>query len=159
MKSRWKRLRRRPRAVLTFAGWPLRWRYWSAFRCRGCEEWSRSTVGVRRQRRFRQLYPEGKSLPNAVLRITVTVLMLELSYRIVPNSALDGNYSERRASTGLTLAARAAGTADAITAAARMTNAEIIKRSTPGSCTWLRREVGDTSLPTGDSERGVHSVK
>ena len=41
-------------------------------------------------------------------------------------------YSERSASTGFTLAARAAGTADAVTAAARITKAETTKRSMSG---------------------------
>ena len=49
-----------------------------------------------------------------------------------PNLAF---YSERSVSTAFTLAARAAGTADAITAAASSTTADAMKASAPGSCT------------------------
>jgi AcrR family transcriptional regulator len=45
------------------------------------------------------------------------------------------HYSERSASTALTLAARAAGTADAMTAAAKMINADTLNESSPGRCT------------------------
>ena len=45
------------------------------------------------------------------------------------------NYSDRSASTAFTRAARAAGTADAMTAAARITNADTTKGSIPGRCT------------------------
>lgn len=47
----------------------------------------------------------------------------------------DPAYSERSACTGSTRAARAAGSADAITAAARITAADAIKGSGPGSFT------------------------
>ena len=42
------------------------------------------------------------------------------------------SYSERSASTAFTLAARAAGTAEAITAAPKMTIAEVTNASAPG---------------------------
>ena len=45
------------------------------------------------------------------------------------------SYSARRASTALTLAARAAGTAEAMAAAARMSAAEEMKVKTPGRWT------------------------
>src|SRR5438105_15033798 len=47
----------------------------------------------------------------------------------------DRYYSERKATDGSTLAARIAGRADAITAAARITAADAIKGSAPGNCT------------------------
>src|SRR5260370_22259448 len=45
-----------------------------------------------------------------------------------------GLYSDRKACTASTLAARAAGRAHAITAAARRTAADAIKESAPGIC-------------------------
>src|SRR5260370_5672888 len=57
---------------------------------------------------------------------------------LVASSALgrsrSGLYSDRKACTASTLAARAAGRADAITAAARMTAADAIKDSAAGIC-------------------------
>ena len=50
----------------------------------------------------------------------------------MPNNTVCWNYSERRASTTFTLAARAAGAAEAMTAAARMTMAEATMESAPG---------------------------
>jgi hypothetical protein len=48
------------------------------------------------------------------------------------SSAAPVSYSARSASTALTRAARAAGTADAMTAARRMTNADRLSASAPG---------------------------
>src|SRR5215472_1574482 len=47
-------------------------------------------------------------------------------------------YSDRKACTASTLAARAAGRADAITAAVRITKADPINGSTPGICASAR---------------------
>src|SRR5580704_10781812 len=52
--------------------------------------------------------------------------------RETADPAANSFYSARSASTALTLAARAAGTAEAITAAARMVNADATNASAPG---------------------------
>ena len=52
--------------------------------------------------------------------------------RVVVYSLAGTRYSARSASTALTFAARAAGTAEAITAAARIVNADATNASVPG---------------------------
>src|SRR5262245_34502754 len=80
---------------------------------------------------------EHPATQNKKTRVSGTPLQDALALRALRNDTAQSKsdcYSERNACTASTLAARAAGRADAITAAARITAAEAIKGNAPGDC-------------------------